>query len=265
MLIDWFTVVAQLLNFVILVVLLYRFLYKPITKTIRTRQNQLEKRWQEAEEKQKAAEQEKAEYAEKQQQLAQKKQEFLDRAQAQGEQKYHQLLQQARQEVEQKQAAWEEAIAQQQDQFFESLQHKVTEQVYDIARRALQELADAQLEQQAIATFIDRLKNLDEQQRQSLTQSLSKSDNGLIIRSSFKLTPENRDKIIDSLHQQQIYRENNFRFATTPDLICGIELQASDYKIAWNVKSYLQSLHQHLADDFPQRRNRGGRGQAGTR
>jgi F-type H+-transporting ATPase subunit b len=32
MLIDWFTVVAQIINFLILVYLLKRFLYKPIIK-----------------------------------------------------------------------------------------------------------------------------------------------------------------------------------------------------------------------------------------
>lgn len=252
MLIDWFTVVAQLVNFLILVFLLHRFLYRPIVKTIKSRQKEVEQRWQKAEKEKEAAEAEAASYQQKQEELAQKKQEFLDRAQQQGEQKYHQLLKQARQEIEQKQADWEEAIAQQQEQFFDNLEKKVTEQVYQIARRALRELADVELEEQAIATFTHRLQNLDESERKSLTQSLKKSDNGLVIRSGFDLPSETRQKILDSLHQQQIYQGNNVQFATTPDLICGIELQASDYKVAWNVKDYLQSLDRHLAQNFSQ-------------
>lgn len=250
MLIDWFTVIAQLINFLVLVFLLYRFLYKPITKTIRTRQNQLQKRWQEAEEKQEAANAEIIAYQQKKEELARKEQEFLDRAQQQGEQKYYQLVQQARQEVEQKQATWEQAIALQQEQFFENLKIKVTEQVYQIARHALQELADVNLEEQAIAHFIDRLKNLGELEQQSLAQSLQRSDNGLIIRSSFELSEANKHKIVNSLHQQQIYLDNNVSFTTKSDLICGIELQASDYKVAWNLQNYLQSLDKHFANDF---------------
>lgn len=50
MLIDWFTVIAQVINFLILVFLLHRFLYRPITKTIQARQKEIQRRWQEAEE-----------------------------------------------------------------------------------------------------------------------------------------------------------------------------------------------------------------------
>ncbi|HHP7230924.1 MAG TPA: F0F1 ATP synthase subunit B [Xenococcaceae cyanobacterium] len=252
MLFDWFTLIAQLINFLILVWLLYRFLYKPITKTIQTRQNQLEKRWREADKKQAAANAEMASYQQKQQELAQKEQEFLDRAQEQGEQKYHQLVRQARQEVAQKQATWENAIAQQQEQFLETLKEKVTQQVYAITRQALRELADVNLEEQAIANFLDRLKNLNQSERNNLARSLQHSDNGLVIRSGFELSQQTRNQIVDSLQQQQLYQGNNVQFTTTPGLICGLELQASDYKVAWNLQSYLQSLDEHLAPDFPQ-------------
>jgi F-type H+-transporting ATPase subunit b len=252
-LIDWFTIVAQLINFLILVFLLHRFLYRPIVKTIRTRQEEIDRRWQEVRELEEQAQAEAEFYEQKQEELAQKRQEIIAQAQEEGEREYDHFVKLARQQLEEKQAAWQEAIAQQQDQFFENLQQKVSEQVYEIARRAFQELADVELEHQAIITFIHRLENLDEGERQSLTQSLQKSDNGLVIYSSFELSPESRQQIIDSLHRQQIYEGDSLRFATAPELICGIELQASDYKIPWNLNNYLHSLEKHLADDFPQK------------
>lgn len=250
MLIDWFTVVAQLINFLILVFLLHRFLYRPIVKTIKSRQKEVEQSWQDAEDEQEAAAAAVASYQQKQQELEQKRQEIIARAKEEGEQEYHNLVKQARQEVEHKQTAWEKAIAQQQEQFLENLKEKVTQQVYAITRQALQELADVKLEEQAIANFIHRLENLDASEQNNLAQSLQKSDNGLVIRSGYELSSETRDKIVDSLHRQQIYQGNNIRFVTTPDLICGIELQASDYKVAWNLENYLQSLDQHLAQHF---------------
>lgn len=252
MLIDWFTVIAQVINFLILIFLLHRFLYRPITKTIRSRQEEIDRHWQEARQQKQVATEEALSYEEKQRQLQQKEAEIMADAQEKAEQEYQKLIQQARQEVEEKQAAWSEAIAQQQEQFLENLQEKITEQVYKIARHALQELADTQLEQQALATFIYRLENLDEQERQALAQSLQNSDRGLVIRTSFELSRENREKLVASLHQQQIYSGNNVQFATAPSLICGIELQASNYKIAWNLQNYLQALDRHLANHFPQ-------------
>ncbi len=246
MLIDWFTIIAQLANFLILVFLLHRFLYRPIIKTISARQEEIDRHWQEAREKQEVAEAQAVLYEEKQRQLQQKRQEIMIQAQKEGEEEYHNLVKQARQQVKEKQTAWKEAIAQQQEQFFENLQQKLTQQVYEITRRAFQELADFSLEQQVILTFIRRLENLDQQERRSLAQSLQKSDQGLVIHTSFEVPPESRQKILNSLYHQQIYQGNKVEFATVPELICGIELQASDYKIAWNLKSYLLSIEKYL-------------------
>jgi F-type H+-transporting ATPase subunit b len=41
MLIDWFTVIAQIINFLILVYLLKRFLYKPILNAIDEREKRI--------------------------------------------------------------------------------------------------------------------------------------------------------------------------------------------------------------------------------
>lgn len=243
MLIDWFTVVAQLINFLILVFLLQRFLYKPIVKTIRTRQEEIDHNWQQAQvEKQKA----KAEinlYQEKRDSLEQRRQEIIAQAKQEGEQEYQNLIQQARQEVKQKQSRWEEAMTQQQEHFYEDLENKLAKQVYEIARKTFEELADSSLEQQIVRTFIRRLENLDEQERQSLAESLQESDHELLIATSFELSAENRQQIIDCLQQQQIAQ--NATFTEVPDLICGIELQAKNYKVSWNLKSYLYSLEKH--------------------
>lgn len=253
MLIDWFTIIAQIINFLLLIFLLHRFLYKPIVKTIQKRQKEIEHNWQEVQEKEKTVDAEIAEYQEKQQDLEDRKNDIMAQAKQKAEQEYQHLLKEAHQNVEQQKQNWKKALAQQQEHFFGNLQQKITMQVFQIVRHAFQELANVQLEKQAIATFIHRLENLDEQKRQSLAECLQASDNGLLIRSSFELSSESHQKIIDSLQEQEIYQENKVQFATAPDLICGIELQSDDYKVAWNLQNYVQSLEQNLANDFPQK------------
>ncbi|MGQ9873571.1 F0F1 ATP synthase subunit B family protein [Leptodesmis sp.] len=62
MLINWFTVFAQVLNFLILVALLQWFLYQPILKVMQKRQTLIAERWQEAERLQAEAQQALATY-----------------------------------------------------------------------------------------------------------------------------------------------------------------------------------------------------------
>jgi F-type H+-transporting ATPase subunit b len=54
--IDWFTVFAQIVNFIILIFLLKRFLYGPIIAAIDKREENISARITEAEEKHLAAE-----------------------------------------------------------------------------------------------------------------------------------------------------------------------------------------------------------------
>ncbi len=60
MLIDWFTVLAQVANFLILMWLLKRFLYKPILRAIDDRETRIAETLRQAEEQKKAAESEHA-------------------------------------------------------------------------------------------------------------------------------------------------------------------------------------------------------------
>jgi F-type H+-transporting ATPase subunit b len=57
--INWFTVIAQVINFLLLVWLLKRFLYKPILKAIDEREGKIASQIKDAEEKEKTAKKEK--------------------------------------------------------------------------------------------------------------------------------------------------------------------------------------------------------------
>jgi len=57
--INWFTVIAQIINFFILVWLLKRFLYKPILKAIDEREKKIASQLEDANAKEEKAEKEK--------------------------------------------------------------------------------------------------------------------------------------------------------------------------------------------------------------
>ena len=253
MLIDWFTVIAQIINFLILVFLLWRFLYKPITKTMQERQRRITNRWEEAQVKQEEAAQEAELYRQKQQELDQQRATFINEAKTQAEEERKQLINQARQEVESMQTGWREAIQREQDEFLATLCQRVQEQTYAITRRTLQDLADANLEQQTIKVFLNRLQTLDETQRQEITQ---KSATEIIIYSSFDIPQTQRQEIIKILQSQQIINSKNIKFTTSPDLICGIKLQISNYQISWTFDNYLQTLSEQFSTIIKQTTNK---------
>ncbi|MCF8066354.1 MAG: hypothetical protein K9K36_13980, partial [Desulfarculaceae bacterium] len=110
MLIDWFTVAAQVVNFLILVWLLKHFLYDRIIKAIDQREADIAARFEEAEAKQDAAARKESEPDQRRRELEEQSGSLLAEAKEQAEQRRQELVAQAKQEVEGQRDNWREAL-----------------------------------------------------------------------------------------------------------------------------------------------------------
>lgn len=246
MLINWFTVFAQILNFLILVALLRWVLYKPILKVMHKRQALIEERWQEAERLQAEAQQALVTYQQQQQDLQHQRAQLLTEAHAAADRERQHQLTQVRQEMNAQRAAWQADLHQEQAAFLRTLRQQVIHQTTAIARQALGDLANADLERQMVGVFCDRLHHLDPAQHQAIAQALTQGDQSILIRSSFELPPDLRQQLIDTLHAQFAIAQP-IDFATTPSLLCGIDLKLAGQEIVWSLDTYLHTLDQRLS------------------
>jgi F-type H+-transporting ATPase subunit b len=103
---DWFTTVAQIVNFLILVALLKRFLYGPIVRAMDSRAAHIAARVREAEDKLAVAEQQTTLYHDRLHELDARRDALLMQAREEAEAQRQHLLEQARQDVQQAQARW---------------------------------------------------------------------------------------------------------------------------------------------------------------
>ncbi len=245
--INLFVFIAQIINFLILVALLTRFLYKPITQAMEARSQRIERQLAAAAIKEKDAETEKELYRQKQQELEAQKQAWLEQAKQEVEQEKEKLRQQAQAEVNQARSEWYKTFEQDQQKLAREIRDRLSQQVVLTARKALADLANANLEAQIIETFIDRLYNLEQLQTETIPTAPSSNPYHVIsIRSSFTIPGEQRERLIAAI-QEQIATNAEVQFETVEDFICGIELRAQDYKITWNIEHYLKELEGSMA------------------
>ncbi len=255
MLIDPFVVIAQIINFLILVALLKRFLYKPIAQAMEARSQRIERKVATAAAKEKEAQAEKELYRQKQQELEAQKQGWLEQAKQEVEQKKEKLTQQAQAEVNLVRSQWYENFEQDRQKFTRQLRDRLSEQVVLTSRKALSDLANANLEVQIIETFIDRLYNLNELQTEKISNTpISNPQPSVTIRSSFTISDEQRTRLIATI-RKQIVANAEVEFETVEDFICGIELRYGGYKIAWNIEHYLQELEAEIAKVMSENNN----------
>ena len=246
--IDFFTLGAQIINFLVLVLLLRHFLYRRVVKAMDEREARIDSRLKEAQERKKEAEQEAESYRKKNQELLDRDEELLAKAREEADIWRKKLEENARIEVEENKARWYEAVERQKEAFLIDLRRRAGEQTYIIVRRVLKDLANDDLERQIINTFIKLLANLEDDEK----EAIKAFDQGIIIRSAFEI-PEIMRRMVEETVRDQIGNDSSIRFETAPDLICGIELHARDRQITWSLASYLDALEEDISRALEQR------------
>lgn len=156
MLIDWFTVGAQLLNFMILVWLMKRFLYRPILEAIAAREKIIADKLASADADSQQARQEKASFDDKNQQFAKQRDALLQQATDEAETERQRLLDDARQAVSTLEQKSQQAMKSMEQAVCQSVSDLVQQELFKMTSKALRDLADVALERQMVLLFIDR-------------------------------------------------------------------------------------------------------------
>ena len=246
MLIDWFTVIAQGINFLVLVWLLKRFLYAPILKAIDTREKGIVARLAEAEKKQSEAQAARDDFQRKDSALEEQRAALLQKSAEDAGAERKRLLDAAQTDADAARSKWQDALRAEQVGFGEEVVRRTQAGVFDVARKALAELASAPLEGCVSDVFITRLRGLDGAAHDQLAASFRAASTPVLIRSAFDLPPAQRAAITAAVGD--IFAiQAPLHFETAPSLISGIELTMNGQKIAWSISDFLASLEKDAA------------------
>jgi len=254
-LINWFTVIAQIVNFLILVVLLKYLLYNRIIKAMDEREGKIQLHLKEAEEKEQAAEQEAQSLREKNRDFDEKREYMLAQAKKEADARRKELIQEARQAATNLRLVWQEAVRREKESFVLNLRKMAATQAYSITRKAFEDLADAEPEERMVDVFLARIQKIKKKERDALVASIKEAGNEVVIQSAFEITSKMRKKVTQALHRH-LSGEIAPRYETTPDLIMGIELKTRGRKIAWNLRHYLDTMEENALRTLEQEAER---------
>ena len=244
--IDWLTVAAQAVNFLILVYLLRRFLYRPVMTAMARREERIAQQLQEARSREQEAGQEAQRYREKTAALERERDALLSAASKDVDIRRKAMLEEAREEVDATRATWQKEVERERHEFLGMFKHQAAAALARTARRVLADLADGELEQQLIRTFMKQLESLDHGVLAALRKSAHKAAE-IRVTTSFEADPDTRARIKRAIEHHLLEgKETEIQFHRSEALICGIEVNTDGRKLGWTIDDYLQGLEQDL-------------------
>jgi F-type H+-transporting ATPase subunit b len=239
--IDWFTVVAQVINFLILVWLLKRFLYKPILHAIDEREKGIAAQLADAEAKKAESQKEREDFQHKNEAFDQRRAALLKQATDEAHAERQRLLDEARKDADSLRAKRQEALRNEQRNLSQDIARWTQKEVFAVARKALADLAAISVEQRVADVFVQRLRVLTGTAKEQLAAALKTSTDGARVRSAFDMPAEQHAAIQKALNET-FSADIHVQFETAPELVSGIELSVEGQKVAWSIADYLATL-----------------------
>ncbi len=247
MLIDWFTICAQLINFIVLVWLLKRFLYKPILNAIDAREKLIAAELADAGTKKAEAQKERDEFQQKNEEFERQRTALMTRAADAAKAERQRLFDEAHMAADALSARRQEKLKNDARNLNQAIHRRVQKEVFAIARKTLADLAAANLEKHMVEMFIRQLQAMDGKAEQVFAEAIKTASAPALVRSAFDL-PEEQQVALQNALNETFSMDIPLRFEATPDLVSGIELSANGQKVAWSIANYLESLEKGVGE-----------------
>jgi F-type H+-transporting ATPase subunit b len=239
--IDWITVVAQIANFLLLVWLLKRFLYKPILNGIDAREAEIAHQMGEAERAKEKARAMETEFIDKKQALLSEESAMTKRAWGDIEKKRDQLMAEANATLEREQQEWRMHFDNERRKFTTELHQAGADTLYELTRKALNDLADEALEDQLVRHVCARLAPIAEDLREAAETGIH-------------AVATTRDPLSDATCEKFKSDFNNLlpniplSFVNDPAQSPGLILRVGGALVDWTVDSYIDELNATLVE-----------------
>jgi F-type H+-transporting ATPase subunit b len=244
--IDWLTLSAQIVNFLILVVILRYVLYHRIIGAIDGRREEIEEREAEVARRREEAEREAERHRREREALAAEREERLAEAREEADAWRERWLDEAREEVERERETWRQGLERERDRLFGEIRDHAGAATYGAVHRALADLADEELEAHVARTFARKLRGSGG--NEEIREALRNADE-VVVRSAFELRDDGRERIRDAL-AEAFDLQAEPRFEVAPDLVLGILLEAGGRVIDWSVSEFMDSLESRVKEQL---------------
>ena len=240
--ITWFGVIAQVINFFLMLFILQKLLYKPVVKAMDDRQISIQKSQKEADEKMNNAKELISEYKDKMAVVEDEKSSIINQARIEAKEKKESLLEDYKTEADRKRASYLKEIEDEKKNFIDNLRKTMGQSAVKIASHILEMISSKDLEDEVFNSFIGELNNLENNIEEKRTL---KDEKQVILNSARELSDGEKDQIQQKL-KETLKNLETIEYNVDPDLVLGYELNLETYTVHTSIKNYLDAVESDI-------------------
>jgi len=253
---DFWTIIFQIVNFIIFAGILHHLLYRPVKTMMEKRRETMESQLEEARQERQQADELKQEAQEQQQELDEKSDRILQDAREQAEEEKQKILKQADSEARKQIAQFRRSLNRERRETIEALVRDLNGVVLAALSTLLtQEGFD--LNDAALDRLEKQLESLDDSQRQQAREAIAQEEQTITVVSASELGEKQQKRLKTILTSAFELDKVDLSLDTDSGLVGGLEVTVGSLQVQahWRqplqnvLEQELKSLHQNLQDE----------------
>lgn len=237
---SWSTFVLEIVNFLVLVWILKRFLYQPILDVIAARRRSVEGQLADAHATERKAHELKEQYTGRLQHWEAERREARDALAREIDQERARRLSEVESALERERQKANVAGERQQAEQERALEQQALQQGAVFSSRLLEQAAGPELESRLLNMLIDDLIGLPAEQRRRLRDQSPDQSAMAEVSSAFELTDEQRERLTSAL--RELADVSDIRFHRDEALIAGVRIEIGAWVLAANLRDELRGF-----------------------
>lgn len=238
--IDLITFVAQIVNLLVLIWLMKKFLYAPILKTVEARQKQIDDAEEKAKRSLEDALKKERLYDEKLIAFEKKRASLLEQAQDEADCLRKTLLKEATEAAEMARTRFKESLLKEKKSANAEIEEVILGEFKVLANRAFKELASSDLQKQMAEVFSKKIADISDRQKKQLLESAM--EKGVVLEVALK----EKMPIVLEKTLKDFFGDIKIKVRQNPELICGYTLLVGEKEISWNLNAYMDDFSLEL-------------------
>lgn len=243
--IDWLTVAAQIANFLVLLWLLKRFLYRPILDGIDAREKEISDRMSEAGRLMEDARTKIAAYEDKLSELKNNHAEMVENLRREAAREHDALIAEARYRIDRERSEFENHLVVEKKRFIQHLSETGARVLLHLTRKVMSDLVDETLEERIAVCALKKLEPMADEIRR-----LIRGSRPVTVTTNAALAEDLRKRVYDDL--QKLAPGIECIFEVDPSQSFGLILRVGPTSIEWTIDSYLSELETMMIENLRQ-------------
>ena len=247
---NWWTFFFQIVNFFIVLLILYRLFFNPLKRVIQKREEAISQRLKKLEEGEKRIKEDEKRYREKMNELQSLREKKLDEVKKEALIEKDLLTKKADKEIAKAYEKQSGIIDQERKKFEKEIRHKSLEFSLHYTEKLLSELSDELLHQKRIDQFLQALPQSDAKEITQLREELAGKACEIVLYTPFKPQENTNQKIEETMGRLLQCNTVVLQSVQDASLIGGIRLAIKNKILDASIKGELERFKEQMENEL---------------